>query len=48
MEGFHGHGDMETMCRGHWEAYHAAVKKGIDADESAGDRAYADFDSENA
>lgn len=38
MEGSYGHGDGETMCRGHWEAHHAAIKKGIEADESAGDR----------
>jgi hypothetical protein len=40
MEGAFGHGDGETMCRGHWEAYHAAVKKDISADESAGDRLF--------
>ncbi|MGE9267447.1 MAG: hypothetical protein ACQKBY_05070 [Verrucomicrobiales bacterium] len=38
MEGGGGHGDGETMCRGHWEMYHAAKKKGIAADEKAGDR----------
>lgn len=40
--GSYGYGDGETMCRGHWEMYRAAVKKGIDADESAGDRAFAE------
>ena len=36
MEGYsggYGYGDGETMCRGHWEAYNAAVKRGIEADE---------------
>lgn len=42
MEGSYGHGDGETMCRGHWEMYHAAKKKGVDADESAGDRIFGD------
>ena len=32
--GPYGYGDGETMCRGHWEMYHAAVKRGIEADES--------------
>lgn len=30
----YGLGDGETMCRGHWEMYRAAVKQGIAADES--------------
>jgi len=38
MEGWHGFGDGETMCRGHWEMVRAAEKRGIAADESAGDR----------
>ena len=38
MEGGWGGGDGETMCRGHWEAYKAAERKGIDADESADER----------
>lgn len=41
MEGYsvgYGYGDGETMCRGYWEMYHAAVKRGIAADEEAGDR----------
>ena len=47
--GGYGYGDGETMCRGHWEMYHAAVKRGIEADESAGDRAFGDdFNAENA
>lgn len=33
-------GDGETMCRGHWEVFTSAVKKGIQADESAGDRVF--------
>jgi hypothetical protein len=40
MEGGGGHGDGVTMCRGHWEVYQAAVRKGIEADESAGDRVF--------
>ena len=43
MEGYsggYGYGDGETMCRGHWEAYNAAVKRGIEADEEAGDRVH--------
>jgi hypothetical protein len=46
--GSYGYGDGETMCRGHWEMYHAAVKRGIEADESAGDRVFGDdSDTEN-
>lgn len=46
--GGYGYGDGETMCRGHWEMYHAAVKRGIEADESAGDRVFGDdFNTEN-
>lgn len=50
MEGhIYGFGDGETMCRGHWEMHAAAVKKGIAADESAGDRVMAmEEDSEVA
>ena len=40
MEGGGGHGDGVTMCRGHWEVYQAAVRQGIEADESAGDRVF--------
>jgi hypothetical protein len=40
--GGYGFGDGETMCRGHWEMYHAAAKRGIEADESAGDRVFGD------
>lgn len=40
--GSYGYGDGETMCRGHWEMYHAAVRRGIEADESAGDRVFVD------
>ena len=43
MEGYsggYGCGDGETICRGRWEAYHAAVKKNIAADEGAGDRVH--------
>jgi hypothetical protein len=47
--GSYGYGDGETMCRGHWEMYHAAVKRGIEADESAGDRVFGDdFTTENS
>jgi hypothetical protein len=47
--GSYGYGDGETMCRGHWEMYHAAVKREIEADESAGDRVFGDdFNAENA
>lgn len=38
--GGYGYGDGETMCRGHWEVYRAAEKRGIEADESAGDRVF--------
>ena len=38
--GSYGYGDGETMCRGHWEMYQAAVKRGFEADESAGDRIF--------
>lgn len=51
MEGYsggYGYGDGETMCRGHWEAYNAAVKREIEADEEAGDRVHgAKYLSEN-
>jgi hypothetical protein len=40
--GSYGYGDGETMCRGHWEMYRAAAKRGIEADESAGDRVFGD------
>lgn len=42
MEGHYGYGDGRTMCRGHWEMFHAARKLGIEADESAGDRVFGD------
>ena len=32
--------EHDLMCRGHWEMYQAAVKKGIQPDESAGDRIF--------
>ena len=52
MEGYsggYGYGDGETMCRGHWEAYNAAVKRGIEADEEAGERVHgAEYLPENA
>lgn len=47
MEGGGGHGDGETMCRGHWEVYQAAVKREIEADESAGDRVFGDLVTED-
>ena len=34
------------MCRGQWEMYHAARKKGIEADEEAGDRIFGDIEEE--
>lgn len=37
MEDLYGLGDA-MMCRGHWEVYKAAEKKGIAADESADER----------
>lgn len=43
-----GLGDGETMCREHWEMYRAAEKRGIEADESAGDRVFGDQSLENA
>jgi hypothetical protein len=43
--GGYGYGDGETMCRGHWEMFHAAEKRGIAADESAGDRILWDLEN---
>lgn len=40
--GSYGYGDGETICRGHWEMHHAAVKRGIEADKSAGGRVFGD------
>ncbi len=41
----YSYGDGETMCRGHWEVYYAAVNRGIEADESAGDRCFENLDT---
>ena len=38
MDDMYGPSDDDIMCRGHWEMYHAAVKKGIEADQSAEER----------